>query len=111
MKMCPAEASHTRCIHKKLDNTGCCVYNIKLSDYIDSRCTGQRMLKRVKQRQLCWGGAEKLLAPGPTGVTRTGSCRKTRRMLPRRRCAVREEGKSGIETVTEVLPTPEIKKA
>jgi hypothetical protein len=32
-------------------------------------------------------------------------------MLPRRRCAVREEGKSGIETATEVFPTPEIKKA
>lgn len=52
-------------------------------------------------------------------VTRIGSCRKTRRMLPRRRarfnlstgqvmnanqrCVVKEKAKSGIKTVTEVL--------
>ena len=35
-------------------------------------------------------------------VDEDGSCRKTRRMLPRPERAVREKGKSRINTVTEI---------
>ena len=62
-----------------------------------------RYNKQLENRfRLTWR-SRKTVSAWPERVTRNGSDRKTRRMLPRRECVVREKRKSGINTVTEVL--------